>query len=114
LEFLTSNYVLKLTVFQEDKPDWREKALEILDEHEMKQSLENDATKCNIIGFNSITGKHLKNLDLQHSNETHNVLLFLISMQTPTLGKLIKNHFHCDFLLTKFEIPYDTFKSDVV
>jgi len=40
--------------------------------------------------------------------------MFLITNQTPSLGKLLKNHFKCEFLLVKYEIPYETLKSEFV
>jgi hypothetical protein len=47
-------------------------------------------------------------------------LLFLITNETPVLGKLLKvdaqnpatHGFKCEFLLVKFEVPYQTLKSE--
>jgi hypothetical protein len=45
--FLEDNFLLKLNVFSQDNDEnhqnWREKALEVIDDHQIKHSLNDDA-----------------------------------------------------------------------
>lgn len=40
------------------------------------------------------------------------MLLFLITKETELLGEMVKNEFACDFLLIKFEQPFNEMKYD--
>ena len=66
MNFLDKNYLLKLNVFQPDeenpedfhKQAWREKALEILDEHQVQLQL-GESSNVQSILFNSTLGRRL-------------------------------------------------------
>lgn len=112
VNFLEKNYLLKLNVFQSDEENpedynrqaWRERALEILDEHQVQLQL-GESSNVQSILFNSIQGRKL-NFGIENSLETHNVFLFVISKETEYFGKVLKSEFKCDFILVKHEAPF--------
>lgn len=79
---------MKLNVFdpntdKEDKrQEWGEKALQVIDDIGMKQSMQNDVSS---IYFNSIQGRKL-NYGVTKDLDTHNIYLFMITKETDTLG----------------------------
>ena len=110
--FLLNNYLLKLNVYEtKEKEQWKSKALQVLDDHEMQNQYGNSEAFSSIY-FNSIQGKNL-NSGIHNSLETHNVLMFIVSKQTHRLGKFLTNEFDCDFMLLKFEVPYENVKFDL-
>jgi len=90
---------------------WREKSLEVLDEYEMKM-MNNQEEEATSIYMNSIQGRKL-NCCIENSLETHNVYMFLITKQTQTFAKFLYKDFKCDFLLIKFELPFNDIKPSI-
>lgn len=91
---MEQNYLYSLTVFEDTdkmREDWRKKSMEALDGFEMQNQFGN-GEQSNCIFLNQFQGKYL-NIGIEHSLETHNVLLFVISNQTYQLGKILKESF---------------------
>lgn len=106
---------MKLDVFDqsndpdEKRQDWREKALQHIDDINVQQQMKNDVSS---IFFNSIQGRKL-NHGITKDLDTHNVFLFLITKETEVFGKLLEQEFLCDFMILKFEAPMKGMKSDI-
>lgn len=111
-EFIEANFLFQLKVFSEEdeeKNEWREKGLEVLDDHQVARTLgSKDEQKC--IYYNSLQGRKL-NFGIENSLDTHNILLFVASKETLYFNLVLKD-LDCDFVLFKFEAPFDQFKSD--
>ena len=107
--FLQKNHLLKLNVVHGENEDprrqrWREKALEVLDEHQVQLQF-GDSVKATSILFNSIQGRRL-NCGIENDVNTHRIFLFVVSKETEHFGKVLKSTFGCDFMLFKFETPF--------
>jgi hypothetical protein len=107
---LRKNFIMKLNVFEESlendekHQDWREKALQVIDDIGMKQTMQNDVSS---IYFNSIQGRKLNHC-ITEDLETHNVFLFMITKETDKLGKFLnREEFKCDYMILKHESPID-------
>lgn len=67
--------------------------------------------QANSIYMNTIQGRKL-NCCITKDLNTHNIFLFLITKETDTLGPILGNEFKCDFMLIKFEVPFENIKLD--
>lgn len=92
--FLLDNYLMKLSVLTDAdikvsadarKEYWREKALGVLDDFQLKHQLGNDESQ-NTIYFNTIQGPKL-NHGIENQDESHDIFLFIISKESGPFGK---------------------------
>lgn len=98
-------------MYDTDRENWKQKAYEILNDQELESEIGAGQNK-ETIYFNSLQGKYL-NVGVVNDLMTHSILLFVISKHTHILGRFIRDDFESDFLLCKFEIPYESMKNDV-
>jgi len=49
---------------------------------------------------------------LRNDPSSHQALLFMISKETFMFGPVLKEHFQCDFILIKLEVPYEQLQTN--
>ena len=49
---------------------------------------------------------------IRNSLDTHIVYLFMVTRETHLFGELLRDHFKCDFLVFKYELPLSAVRDD--
>lgn len=110
-EFLKQSLLLKLNVYDSERENWRQKALEVLDDHQMSENV-GEGDEAASIFFNETQGRKFT-FGLENDPSTHDIMLFIVSKQTHFFGKLLApERLNCDFAMLKFEAPMSMVKME--